>query len=292
MSLIKTTANADQTEALNQVPIPNSKSVYKRSRYNFGFTSGLKRSFDSLILLIVMIGLWWGIETIDGKGIFFYFSKPSAVYLALISAMTSGYFWSNFWSTFEATLVAFVIGSLAGIIIGFAVTTVPRFERALEPFASMLNSLPRIALAPVFVVMLGISQSAKISVGASLVVFVLYYNTRAGMKSAQRDWLLMAETLGFNRWQIFVKIQGPAAWPSLFAGLRLGFTYGLLGVVSTEIIAARAGLGLLVETYSSELLMAKVYAVLIILAITAGLIYWVMGILEKRLMRWDVSNNK
>jgi len=246
----------------------------------------LRRTLDSIVIFIVAVGIWWLIVTL-AKGAGFYLSNPPQVASALWHSFASGTFWSNFWSTFEATLVSFAIGSAAGILAGVGISLLPRLEDATEPFSAALNSLPRIALAPVFIAFLGITQSAKIAVGISIVFFFLYYNTRSGIKSADRDWLMMAGALGFNRRQVFQKILLPVAWPSLFSGLRLGFTYALLGVVSTEIIAARSGLGLLVVEYSTQLRFNYMYAVLVIMAVFAGSVYGITGFAERRILRWN-----
>lgn len=250
----------------------------------------LRRTLDSVVIFIAAVGIWWLIVTL-AKGAGFYLSNPPQVGSALWHSLISGAFWANFWSTFEATLVSFAIGSAAGILAGIGISLLPRLEDATEPFSAALNSLPRIALAPVFIAFLGITQSAKIAVGISIVFFFLYYNTRSGIKSADRDWLMMAGALGFNRRQVFQKILLPVAWPSLFSGLRLGFTYALLGVVSTEIIAARAGLGLLVVEYSTQLRFNYMYAVLVIMAVFAGSEYGITGFIERRILRWN-SNSK
>lgn len=238
------------------------------------------------MIFVAAVGLWWLIVTL-AKGTGFYLSNPPQVGSALWHSVSSSFFWSNFWSTFEATLVSFAIGSAAGILAGIVISLTPRVEDAVEPFSAALNSLPRIALAPVFIAFLGITQSAKIAVGISIVFFFLYYNTRSGIKSADRDWLMMAGALGFNRRQVFQKILIPVAWPSLFSGLRLGFTYALLGVVSTEIIAARSGLGQLVVLYSTQLRFQYMYAVLVIMAVFAGGVYGVAGVVEKRVLGWN-----
>lgn len=257
-----------------------------RTRRKVGSHRKLQRTVDSIVIFIVAVGIWWLIVTL-ARGAGFYLSNPPQVASALWHSFVSGAFWSNFWSTFEATLVSFAIGSVGGILAGIGISLLPRLEDATEPFSAALNSLPRIALAPVFIAFLGITQSAKIAVGISIVFFFLYYNTRSGIKSADRDWLMMAGALGFNRRQVFQKILLPVAWPSLFSGLRLGFTYALLGVVSTEIIAARSGLGLLVVEYSTQLRFNYMYAVLVIMAVFAGGVYGITGFVERRILRWN-----
>lgn len=287
MSIVEHSRDQKPESGHNQANVPEHSASTRDSGKPDFWSSGAKRGLDSILVLVILIGIWWILSLDHNNKILFYLSSPPAVGKALISSLESRYFWVNFWSTAEATLVSFVIGSLLGILAGFTVTALPRLELALEPFASTLNALPRIALAPLFIALLGISQNSKIAVGASLVVFVLYYNVRSGVQSVDRDWLLLARSLGYSKKTIYRKILVPVAWPSLFTGLRLGFTYGLLGVVSTEIIAARSGLGQLVVEYATDLNFGPMYAVLIAMALMAGGIYGLTGIVEKRIMRWN-----
>jgi NitT/TauT family transport system permease protein len=216
----------------------------------------------------------------------YYLSTPSAVAAFLGESLTSAQFWSNFLSTMQATLISFGIGSAAGIVAGIAVSLMPRLESALDPYASALNSLPRIALAPVFIAFLGLGLAGKVAVGVSLVFFVLFYNCRAGVKSIDQDHQMLARALNFSKMQMFQKLLLPVAWPSIFAGLRLGFTYALLGVVSSEVVASRAGLGQLIMFYSAQFRMDAVYGTLIWMGLVSGGIYWLTGLAEKRLLSW------
>lgn len=267
-------------------PSPSSGRRGGRRRQRPRLPRRVRRALDSLVIFVAAVGVWWLIVSL-ARGTGFYLSNPPQVSSALWHSVTSQFFWSNFWSTFEATLVSFAVGSAAGVLAGIIISLLPRVEEAVEPFSAALNSLPRIALAPVFIAFLGITQSAKIAVGISIVFFFLYYNTRSGIKSADHDWLMMAGALGFSRRQVFQKILIPVAWPSLFSGLRLGFTYALLGVVSTEIIAARSGLGQLVVEYSTQLRFQYMYAVLVMMAVFAGGVYGITGFIEQRLLRWN-----
>lgn len=280
------TALLEMPSAVPTADTNRPKGAVRDQRRQRRRMSRLRRVLDSAVVFVIAVGIWWSFVT-TFKATGFYLSNPPQVASALWHSITSASFWANFWSTTEATLVSFVIGSIAGILTGVLITLSRRLEEAVEPFSAALISLPRIALAPVFIAFLGITQSAKIAVGVSIAFFPLFYNTRSGIKGAERDWLMMTAALGFNRREIFQKVLLPVAWPSLFAGLRLALTYALLGVVSTEIIAARSGLGLLVVEYSSQLRFSYMYAVLVIMAVFAGSIYGIAGLCERRILKWN-----
>jgi ABC-type nitrate/sulfonate/bicarbonate transport system permease component len=216
-----------------------------------------------------------------------YISSPSATWNAFVSLTRSGVMFSNLSATLQETVIGFVIGSAAGIAIGLGLGMAPAVERVVDPYISALNSLPRIALAPLFVIFFGIGPTSKVALAVSLVVFVLVLNTRAGVKGADRDIVLLTRSLDATRWQLFYKVLLPIAVPSIFAGLRLAVIYSLLGVVTGEMIAARKGVGQLIVLYSGTFDMASVYAILFVLAVVASLMNGLMGWLERRLLRWQ-----
>ena len=251
--------------------------------------SQLRRRLDQFVPGIVVVIIWALVIKWDDS-LTYYFSSPQAVAGFLAESVSSSQFWGHFWSTMQATLLSFGLGSVAGIACGIIVSLMPRLENAIEPYAPALNSLPRIALAPIFIAFLGLGLAGKVAVGVSLVFFVLFYNCRAGVKSVEQDHLMLASALKFNKSQMFWKLLLPVAWPSIFAGLRLGFTYALLGVVSSEIVASRAGLGQLIMLYSAQFRMDAVYGTLIWMGVVSGGVYWVTGLIEKRLLRWKTPN--
>lgn len=213
--------------------------------------------------------------------------SPREVAAFLLEITENGVLWENFRVTVSATLIALVLASVAGVVIGISLGLMPRVEAAVDPYITFLNSMPRIALAPVFIIYFGIGQSAKIALAFSLVVFIVLINARAGIRSADPDIVTLSKVLNINKRQLFTKILLPSAIPSIFAGLRLGVTYAFLGVVASELIAARAGLGQLVAEYSGTFRLEGVFAVLIVLAAVASIINALMAMIEKRLLRWQ-----
>jgi len=213
--------------------------------------------------------------------------SPRTVWDATASLQDSGVLWPNLASTLGAALVALALSALVGTPFGVLLGMLPRAWEVLGPYLNALNSMPRIALAPVFVVLLGIGQSSKIAVGFSVAVFIFMMNARAGVLSADDEHRRVCLTLGASKAQLFWKLYLPVALPAIFAALRLGMIYALLGVVSSEILASQSGVGQLIASYSATLSMAYVYSLLIILAIFASALTLVLGAIEAVLLGWQ-----
>jgi len=205
----------------------------------------------------------------------------------LTSAARSGVLWSNTRATMTAVLIAWVLAGLAGVVAGLALGLMPRTERVLTPYLDAANAMPRIALAPLLIVALGIGTSAKVALAATLVFFIVLSGARAGVRSADAEWLRLSTVLGARKHQLFFKVLLPVATPAIFAALRLGLIYSLLGVVGSELYSATDGLGQLIAYDSSAFQMDAVYGILLLLAVIAVVLNQAMGLLERRLLRWQ-----
>jgi len=191
-----------------------------------------------------------------------------------------------FWTMFS-TLVAFILGTVAGIGFGLLFVMYPRLEQFMDPILSGLNALPRIALAPLFLLWFGLGVASKIALGFSLTFFIVLANTIAGARAVSADHMVLARTLGANGTQKFVEITLPGAVPTIFSGLRLGLIYALLGVIGGEIIAAQYGLGQQLAYLAGTFQINGVFAVLVILAVLGTSLTWLMTAAEKRLLQWQ-----
>jgi len=205
----------------------------------------------------------------------------------LVGAARSGALWSNTWSTMTAVLIAWVLAGLAGVAAGLALGLMPRTERVLSPYLDAANAMPRIALAPLLIVALGIGTSAKVALASTLVFFIVLSGARAGVRSTDAEWLRLSTVLGARKHQLFFKVLLPVTTPAIFAALRLGLIYSLLGVVGSELISARDGLGQLIAYDSSVFQMDGVYGILVLLAVIAVVLNQLMALLERRLLRWQ-----
>lgn len=184
------------------------------------------------------------------------------------------------------TVLAFTAGSLAGILVGMLFVTSPTVDAIFSPLLTALNAMPRIALAPLFIIWFGLGLGSKVAVGISLTFFIVLTSTVAGGRGINPDHVTLARTLGASESQIFRKFVLPSAVPVIFNGLRLGLVFSLLGVIGAEIIAAEHGLGQTLSVLAASFKTNGVFGIIFLLALIGVGISWSMSKLENRLLRW------
>lgn len=216
------------------------------------------------------------------------FGRPSGIGAYLVEGFfTRGHLWLEMGYTVAGTVISFTLGSVAALMMGLLFTTYPAVEKAMEPYLTVLNAMPRFALVPLFLLWFGLGLSSKIAIGTSLSFFVVLANTVAGIRNVPQDFLTLSRSLGATPSQLFFKVTLPSAVPVIFSGLRLALIFSLLGVVGGEIIAAEHGLGQTLAYLQANFHMDGVMALLFVLsglgvAVTQG-----MARLEKHLGRWQ-----
>jgi NitT/TauT family transport system permease protein len=215
-------------------------------------------------------------------------SSPGAVFGYLFDEALEGReLWTNTYYTMIATVIAFGLGSALGILAGLVCVQFTIVEEVLDPFVTLMNSFPRIALAPLFVVWFGIGVLSKVVLAVSVIFFILMLTTIAGGRSVDRNLIALCKSLGAGPWKIFRSITLPTAAPSIFAGLKLGLIYAFLGVIVGEMIASEHGLGQEAMKYSNLFQMDRVLAVLFFLAVITTLLATIMTVIERRVLRWQ-----
>jgi NitT/TauT family transport system permease protein len=241
--------------------------------------------FWRLVVLVALVALWQLVVSLDLVDPIIA-KSPSQVASFLRHSASTGELWRNTKATMEAVVLAFVLASVVGVVVGITLGLLPRAERVFTPFFDAANAMPRIALAPVFIVWLGIGVEAKVALAFSIVVFIVIGAAQGGVRSADPEILRLSAVYGITKVQLFYKVLLPTSVPAIFAGLRLGLVYALLGVVGSEIIASQSGLGQLITLYSNNYRLDAVYGILIVLAVIASILNVFMAAAERRLLRW------
>jgi NitT/TauT family transport system permease protein len=190
----------------------------------------------------------------------------------------------NTLATLLATLIAFSLSGIVGIFTGLLLVELPYVKRLVDPFLTAFNSMPRIALAPIFILWFGIGVTSKVALAFSLGFFIVLASTFAGIRNIDPVLLRLSRSLGCTGWQQFTKITLPWAIPSVFAGLKLALIYSFLGVVTSEMLASKVGLGQLIMYYSGVLRMDAVFAILLVMAICAVILTVVADVIEGALL--------
>ncbi|KJF25252.1 ABC transporter permease [Rhodococcus sp. ACPA4] len=273
-------------------PVPPEEKKPKGKKVVVGATGAkAKLSGGSLLavqiaLLIAILAAWQISYNYAGENKLVV-SNPKLVWEAFLAWQEKGTFWPDLWSTVSAAFIALILSAVIGIAAGIGLALAPSVEAVVSPFLDAINAMPRIALAPVFVIYFGIGSTSKIVLAFTLVVFIITINTRAGVSSADSELLRLSVVMGASKWQRFYKVLLPVAVPSIFAGLRLGLIYSLLGVVGAELIASTSGLGQQISASSAAFDLGTVYAALIVLAVIAAVFNAAAGRIEKSILRWQ-----
>ncbi|TAN09906.1 MAG: ABC transporter permease [Burkholderiaceae bacterium] len=239
------------------------------------------------VFLVCFFGLWeWG-----GRSGFLnplMFGEPSQIGVFLWRGfITQGNLWLDLGYTVAGTLISFALGSVAAIVLGLLFTHWPPAERAMDPYLTVINAMPRFALVPLFLLWFGLGIGSKIAMGTSLSFFIVLASTVAGMRGVPPDFLTLSRSLGATPMQLFFKVTLPSAVPVIFSGLRLGLIFAMLGVVGAEIIAAEHGLGQQLAFLQSTFNMNGVMALLFLLAGLGMLVTKGMERIEQGLLRWQ-----
>ena len=242
------------------------------------------------LLFLVILGTWYAATrafTIPE----FVLPPPIKVWRALVDGLATapgnpaGY-WYHLGVTGWESVLGFVLGSFAGIVAGMAVAHSRIVARVLYPYIIALQSLPKVAVAPLFVVWFGFGIEPKVLITSVITFFPLLVNSIAGSRSVDVDRLELARSLGASAWQVFTKITFPSSLPFIFAGLNMAAVLSILGAIVGEFVGAQAGLGVLILQYNSNLDIAGVYSLFVVLAAMGLVMHFSMRLLERRLCFW------
>lgn len=256
------------------------------ARRSVSFMQSRVNVYIARVVAIVLICLLWEWLAHAGYIDERYVGRPSAVLASFFKLLATRSLWLHATSTVAATLLAFFVGSALGVVAGLTLAAWPVVDEILDPIVTALNSIPRVALAPLFILWFGIGIESKAFAGFSLVFFILLITTRSGLKNADPDLLTITRTLCATKLQTFMKVVVPVSVPSIFSGLQLAVIYSLLGVVVSEMIASQAGLGVIVSQYAQTFAINETFAVLIILGILSSLLAAAVRKIESRVLRW------
>ena len=216
-----------------------------------------------------------------------FVGQPSGVIKFLWNNIATGKLWTDMGWTMAATLISFALGSIAAMALGLLFVAFPKVESFLDPYLNAMNVMPRIALAPLFILWFGLGLGSKIAVGCSLTFFIVLSSTVAGIRGVSQDHVTLCKTLGASAMTTFFQVTLPGAVPVIFSGLRLGLIYALLGVIGAEIIASEKGLGQSLAYLGSTFDVNGVMALLLVLAMLGVTVVRTMTWLEKRLLHWQ-----
>lgn len=249
----------------------------------------LKLAGMRLSLLVIILLIW---ELVSGALVDkFWVSEPSDIFQSLYTWMLSGELFFHIGITAQEMIIGFFIGAAGGALLGFILGRSEFLAKLLDPFIMALYSLPKVALAPLFILWFGIGIEMKIVFAAVIVFYLVFFNTYAGVKNVDSDLLDNIRLMGATERQILLKVTIPSALNWVFVGFKMSVPYALIGAVVGEITASNRGVGFLISYSAGQFDTAGTFAAVIILMIMAVLLNFGLGVLEKHFLRWKQTNN-
>ncbi|HET9950013.1 MAG TPA: ABC transporter permease subunit [Longimicrobiales bacterium] len=237
------------------------------------------------VALLVLVGLWEGLSragVIDP----FYAPAPTTVAGTLLSLFGDAAFWSHLEATFLAAFGGLLGGLLIGIVLGFAAALSPVLADVLEPVMILLNAIPRVILAPLFVIWLGIDLASKVALALVLVAVLVFFAVYGGIKEVDPRLVERVRTLGGGRRVLVREVYVPSVTAWVMGNLKVAVGFAFTGAVVGEFVASSRGLGYLLQfaqsTYNASLTIALILLIM-------GLVLLLFALaerLERRLLRW------
>lgn len=240
-------------------------------------------------ILIAILGLW---ELGSDYGYIdaFFYASPSAIYGRLIEwateGTTEGSLWYNLGVTMEEALIGFFVGSIAGIVVGVGLGQNKLLADILSVYIKAINSIPRVVLAPIFIMIMGLGLASKVALAFIMVFFVVFANAFQGVREADRDMVANARILGANDWQVTREVVIPSAMSWIFASLHVSFSFAIIGAIVGEFVGARFGIGQLISIAKGTFDAAGMFAAIVLVMVVTLAAEYVMTAIENRLAKW------
>jgi NitT/TauT family transport system permease protein len=243
-----------------------------------------------VLVAAVSVGLWYVLSTYPLFGTVvlppFFFSNPRDVAKQIVDWFVTGVIWKHLWVTLEEAMLAFVIGSIGGVLVGFWFARQPRTAAVFDPYVKMANALPRVVLAPIFTLWLGLGIWSKVALGVTLVFFIVFFNVYQGVKEVSPTVLANARMLGMSEHQLMRHVYWPSALSWMFSSLHTSVGFAVVGAVVGEYLGAAAGLGYIIQQAEGVFDVAGVFAGMVVLAAFVIVIDVLVSVVEKRLLVW------
>ena len=256
--------------------------------------SSFKVRLLSGALLLALLGAWewivrqWGLSAL-------VLPAPSAIAASLWSGLETGYFWPHIVSTVQALLLGLAAGSIVGLLAGMALAESTLLERIFKPYVVVSQVVPKLALAPLFVLWFGFGMLPTVLITALICFFPLMENTLTGLRQVDAQRLQLFQMLGATRLQTLLRLKLPTGLPAILAGLRVAVVLALVGVVVAEFMGASKGLGAVVIAAQGMMDTTLMFAALVLIAAIGLVLYQLCIVLERRLLRshaFPISNSR
>jgi NitT/TauT family transport system permease protein len=243
-------------------------------------------SWRPLLLVAALVAGWWAL-TENELVAPYILPSPGDTWSA--ASENAAYLASNTWVTTWETVIGFVIAAAVGVFVAVMMVYSSSLEKTVYPLILFAQVIPKIAIAPLFIVWLGFGPSPKILVAVLMAFFPIVISGLAGLRSVDPEILELTSTMGASRFKTFMKIRFPASLPQLMSGLKVAATLAVTGAVVGEFVGANEGLGYVILQANGNLDTAMLFAALIIMSLLGIVLFMIIEIAEKLLIPWHAS---
>jgi NitT/TauT family transport system permease protein len=205
--------------------------------------------------------------------------------------LVGGTYWLHIGATLSQALFGYVLAVIFGVGIGALIARFWAVERTVYPYLVALQTLPKVAVAPLIIVWFGYGISSKVVIVTLLSFFPVLVSTIAGIKNCDPGRIDVMRALKANEWDIFWRVRLPSALPFIFAGLNVAAVLAILGSIVGEFVGSKKGLGNLIMEANSQLDIAQVFSLLVILGTIGLAVHWLLERLNRRLLFWSESES-
>ena len=238
--------------------------------------------FSRWLLVLIFLGGW---QLLANYGLIntFIFSSPERIINTLISLSNSGDLWHHIGITLQELIISFGLGTILGILIASLMWWFPRFAKIIDPYLTIINSLPKVALGPIIIIWVGAGMGAIILMALLISLIITIINVYNNFNSTDVNKIRLLKTFGANKWQVFSKVIIPSNYLGIVSALKINISMCLIGIIMGELLVSRAGIGYLImfgsQVFNLDLVITGVF---ILGVISAGL-YYIVSAIEKRL---------
>lgn len=249
------------------------------------FRAKIFRVLQHLAVVGVVLAIWWGIIVVFQIGSL-VLPPPNEVMVALMNQFSSPLFWYYLWVTSQQILLGFALGCTVAFVLGVLVSLSTFVERALRPLVVAFESVPKVALAPLFVVWFGYGLTSKVVITAVICFFPMFINVTRGMFTTNALEYEMMKSAGSGAWSILWRLRLPNAMPMIFSALSICLILAIVGAIVAEYVGANAGLGYQLLIFSRQLRTSDVFANIIVLSMMGLIGSYTLQFLQRKVVFW------
>jgi NitT/TauT family transport system permease protein len=271
--------NASVTVASGDVAPPPGRKSATRGRRRF------IRFGTQLLVTVVILGVW---QLLSGRVIAaFLISDPVDVVRKLVTILQTQTTWSDISVTAQELVVGYAVGVVGGALAGWALGISEFFGSVCEPIINAVNGIPKIALAPVFLLWFGLGIWSKVAQAGMVVFFVMFYNVYMGMRNVPEPLVNVVRVIGGSRLYVIRKVVFPSLATPIFAGLKAGVPFAMIGVIVGEFVAADQGVGYYVLQATQQYDPAGLFAGIAIMVAMVLIGLGIVNLFQRRVLRWQ-----